>query len=149
MSTQNEINNTNKQNNTQTIIADVQKNLGVPEERHFTKKEPLLKITIGSVTSNLALAEKYDEATKSYLPPVPTYSLYFMEKVRDENGSMKNNVTSIPIPKDADSIRAFGEHLLKVAEAIEGLELGPSSQAVDDLDVALSKLKAFKSGGKA
>ena len=144
MSTQNET--SNNQNSTQTIIADVQKSLGVPEERHYTKKEPLLKITIGSVTSNLALAEKYDEKTQSYLPPAPTYSLYFLERVRNEGGATRNNITNIPIPKDADSIRAFGEHLLKVAEAIEGLELGPSSQAVDDLDVALSKLKAFKSG---
>lgn len=125
------------------IIPEAQKDLGTPEERHFTKKEPLLKITVGQITSNLALAQYYDENSHEYLDPRPAYSIYFTENVKGSDGSISRKITSIPIPKDSASIRALGEHLQMVAKAIDGIELSRSSD-VDDLSAALEKLKAFK-----
>lgn len=129
------------------VIDNIQQTFGAPQEKHFAKKEPLLKCTVGQITSNLSLAQYYDDATQSYRDPEPAYSLYFMERVKDQSGSISNKITSIPIPKDSDSIRAFGEHLIKVAKALEGIELKSSSSDVDDLDAALNRLKAFKSKG--
>ncbi len=125
------------------IIPEAQKDLGVPEDRHFTKKEPLLKITLGSLVSNLAIAEYYDEKTGSYQPPRPAYSFYFTERVKSADGSVTNRTTNIPIPKDSESLRSLGEHLIKVAKAIDGLELSRSND-VDDFDAALKKLESFK-----
>ena len=137
----------NKTTEKNGVIDTIQQSLGTPQEKHYAKKEPLLKCTIGQVTSNLSLAQYYDETTQSYRDPEPAYSLYFMERIKDQSGSINNKVTSIPIPKDSESIKAFGEHLIKVAKALEGIELKSSSSDVDDLDLALSRLKAFKSKG--
>lgn len=137
----------NKTTEKNGVIDTIQQSLGTPQEKHYAKKEPLLKCTIGQVTSNLSLAQYYDETTQSYRDPEPAYSLYFMERVKDESGKISNKVTSIPIPKESESIKAFGEHLIKVAKALEGIELKSSSSDVDDLDLALSRLKAFKSKG--
>lgn len=70
-----------------------------------------------------------------------------MERVKDQSGSISNKITSIPIPKDSESIRAFGEHLIKVSKALEGIELKSSSSDVDDLEAAMNRLKAYKSKG--
>ncbi len=129
------------------VIDTIQQSLGTPQEKHFTKKEPLLKLTVGQITSNLSLAQYYDESTQSYRDPEPSYSLYFMERIKDQSGNINNKITSIPLPKDSESIKAFADHLLKVAKALEGIELKSSSSDVDDLDLALSRLKAFKSKG--
>ena len=129
------------------VIGTVQQALGTPQEKHFAKKEPLLKCTIGQITSNLSLAQYYDDASQSYRDPEPAYSLYFMERVKDQSGGISNRITSIPIPKDSDSIRVFGEHLIKVAKALEGIELKSSSSDVDDLEAAMNRLKAYKSKG--
>ena len=103
------------------VIGNIQQTLGTPQEKHFAKKEPLLKCTIGQITSNLSLTQYYDDASQSYRDPEPAYSFYFMERVRDQSGAMSNKITSIPIPKDSESIRALGEHLIKVAKALEGI----------------------------
>lgn len=138
---------TKQQNNKANPIEELQQTLGTPQEQHFTKKTPLLKITLGNLTSNLALAEYWNEEEQSYNAPVPAYSCYFMDKVQQADGSTRNKTTMIPIPKDKESIRAFGEHLIKVAKALDGIELKSSSSDVDDLDAALVALKQFKSKG--
>ena len=129
------------------VIDTIQQSLGTPQEKHFAKKEPLLKCTVGQITSNLSLAQYYDDASQSYRDPEPAYSLYFMERVKDQSGSISNKITSIPIPKDSESIRVLGEHLIKVSKALEGIELKSSSSDVDDLEAAMNRLKAYKSKG--
>lgn len=132
----------------QSAITEVQRDLGAPHDRNENRKEPLLKIRVGDVMSNLSLTERYDSTTGRYLPPEPTYSIGFTEKIRKADGSIESKYNSIPIPKDSESLRALGEHLVKVAKALEGIELRSSSQEVDDLDNALNRLKQFKSSGK-
>lgn len=139
---------TTKKTPAQSVIADVQKDLGAPHDRNENRKESLLKIRVGDVMSNLALTERYDSKTGTYLPPEPTYSIGYTEKIRKADGSIESKYNSIPIPKDSKSLRAFGEHLIKVSEAIEGIQFGASSPEVDDLDNALNKLKQFKHSGK-
>ena len=136
-----------KKTETKGVIDTIQETLGTPQEKHFAKKEPLLKCTVGQVISNLSLAQYYDESTQSYRDPEPAYSLYFMERVKDESGKISNKVTSIPIPKDSESIKAFAEHLFMVSKALEGIELKSSSSDVDDLEAAMNRLKVFKSKG--
>lgn len=128
-------------------ISAIQQSLGTPQEKHFTKKEPLLKCTVGSVVSTLSLAQYYDEKSQSYQDPVPTYSFYFQELVKDGSGKVSKNTVLIPIPKDQDSLRTLGEHLIKVSEAIKGIEFKSSSSDADDLDAALDRLKAFRTKG--
>ena len=132
---------TAQKNNTTTAI---QTELGIPEERHYSIKEPLLKETFGPIVSNLALTQFYDEEAKKYNEPEPTYSLYYTEKIRNSDGSVSNKFIPIPLPKDSETIKAFAEHLFKVSKAIEGIDLKVTSAAVDDLDAALAKLKSFK-----
>lgn len=129
---------------TQSVIAEVQQDLGIPQEQHFDKKTPLLKITIGSITSNLSLTEKWDKVADAYAAPVPSYSFYFEQRVRSDDGRMERDFTMIPLPKNAEAFRQLGEHFLKLAKATEGLELERSTGAVDDLDRALDALKAYK-----
>ena len=133
-----------KKNN--TIIEEAQNDLGRPEERHYPIKEPLLKNTFGPIVSNLSLTKYYDEDSGSYNDPVPTYSLYFTENMIGSDGKSVTKFTTIPIPKDSESIRAFADHLLKVAKAIEGISLKSTVAAVDDLDAALSKLDKYRKG---
>ena len=131
----------NEKSNT---IPEAQKDLGIPQQQHFAKKEPLLKSTFGTITSNLALTQRFDEELGDYSDPVPTYSLYFEEQVKTADGKMERKFTNIPLEKTSESLKAFGEHLIKVAKAIDGIELTRSAASVDDLDNALNKLKAFK-----
>ncbi len=131
-------------NEKSNIIPEAQKDLGTPQQQHFAKKEPLLKASFGTITSNLALTQRYDEEIGDYADPVPTYSLYFEESVLDQNGKPSRKFTNIPLDKDSETIKAFAEHLLKVSKAIDGLNLKRQATAVDDLDAALSKLKQFK-----
>ena len=132
--------NTGKKN----PIVEVQNDLGVPNEPHYDRKTPLLKLTVGSVTSNLSLTEKWNEDEGGYRPPVPTYSLYFEERVRNEEGRTERSFVQIPVPKNSAAFRQIGEHFLKLAQAAEGLELERSANAVDDLDRALDALKIFR-----
>ena len=134
-----------KKNQTQNlIIEEAQKDLGTPVEKKYTKKTPLLKASFGSIVSNLAIAEYYDESTDSYRPPEPSYSFYFMEKVVDSSGSPSNKVINIPIPKDAATFQAIADHFAKLAKAVEGIEFKKAASSVDDLDAALSALKVFR-----
>lgn len=128
----------------QNTIVEAQQDLGVPNEPHYDRKTPLLKLTVGTITSNLSLTEKWDEDLGSYKAPVPTYSLYFEERVRNDEGRMERSFTMIPLPKNAAAFKQIGEHFLKLAKAAEGLELERSVNAVDDLDKALDALKVYK-----
>lgn len=137
--------NTEKKNLTQKIIIEeAQKDLGTPVEKHYTKKTPLLKASFGSVVSNLAIAEYYDESAGSYREPEPSYSFYYMEKVVDSSGSPSNRVINIPIPKDAATFKAIADHFAKLAVAVEGIEFKKATSSADDLDAALNALKVFK-----
>lgn len=138
---------TKEQNNNKNPIQDLQQTLGIPEEKHFTKKTPLLKLTIGNITSNLALAEYWNDDEQCYNPPVPAYSFYFMDNVIDASGKTQKKTTMIPIPKDKESIKALADHLARVAKALDGIELKSSSSDVDDLDAAIAALKQFKTKG--
>ena len=131
-----------KKNN--IIIEEAQNDLGKAEERHYPIKEPLLKNTFGSIVSNLSLTKYYDEDSGSYNDPVPTYSLYFTENMVGADGKPVTKYTNIPLPKDSESVKAFADHLLKVAKAIDGISLRSSAAAVDDLDAAMSKLNRFR-----
>lgn len=136
--------NSNGSGSKQNIIVEAQQDLGVPNEPHYDKKTPLLKMTVGPITSNLSLTEKWDDESGGYKSPVPTYSLYFEERVRNDEGRMERSFTQIPLPKNAAAFKQIGEHFLKLAKAAEGLELERSANAVDDLDRALDALKVYK-----
>ena len=73
------------------VIGTIQQPLGTPQEKHFAKKEPLLKCTVGQITSNLSLAQYYDDTSRPYRDPEPAYSFYFMERVRDQSGAILSN----------------------------------------------------------
>ncbi len=130
----------------QSVIAEVRQDLGAPHDRNETIKESLLKIRVGDIISNLGIAQRFNEKTGAYLPPEPTYSLGYMEKIRKVDGSIESKYNSIPVPKNSADFRALGEHFLMVAEATVGIEFKSSAQEIDDLDNALSRLKQFKTG---
>lgn len=126
------------------VIATAQAALGEPEERHDPQKTSLLKLSVGSLVSDLKLVSTWDDASKSYGEASPAYSIYHVERMVGEDGRPTNKYVNIPIPKNADAFRQIGNHFLQLAEAAEGLELERSSPSVDDLGAALAALKKFK-----
>ncbi len=118
--------------------------LGASEDPHYPKKDSLLKLAVGDFVSDLKLVQAWDKDLQAYKPPVPSYSCYFTEKIRSDDGSISTEYRQVPIPKTAAAFRSLSDHFAQLAQAAEGLELERSSSSVSDLDHAMSMLKAYK-----
>lgn len=128
-----------------TAILQAQSELGVPQERHFDKKEILLKAESGNLVSTLALKEKWNEEEQRYEDPVPAYSLYVTEDViKDEKISKSYHMVQLP-SVTPDVFLKLSQHFADLAKAVEGVEIGRQrASEVNDLNSAVAKLQKFK-----
>lgn len=123
----------------------VQSDLGVPKERHFDKKEVLLKVEVGNLVSNLTLKEKWNEDAQIYESPVPAYSLYVTEDIVDgDRISKAYHLVNLP-SVTPETFLKLSQHFADLAKAVEGVEIGRQrASEVTDLNSAISKLQKFK-----
>jgi len=126
-------------------IQQAQSDLGVPQERHFDKKEILLKAESGNLVSTLTLKEKWNEEEQKYDDPVPAYSLYVTEDViKDDKISKSYHMVQLP-SVTPDVFLKLSQHFADLAKAVEGVEIGRQrASEVNDLNSAVAKLQKFK-----
>ena len=126
-------------------IQQAQLDLGSPQERHFDKKEILLKVEVGNLVSNLVLKEKWNEELQQYDEAVPAYSLYVTEDaVEGDKISKRYHIVQLP-SVSPDTFTKLSKHFADLAKAVDGIEIGRQrASEVSDLNAAVSKLQKFK-----
>lgn len=126
-------------------IQQAQADLGVPQERHFDKKEVLLKVEVGNLVSNLVLKEKWNEELQQYDDAVPAYSMYVTEDVvEDTKISKKYHIVNLPAV-NPEVFNKLSKHFADLAKAVEGVEIGRQrASEVSDLNSAVAKLQKFR-----
>ena len=132
-----------------TAIQQAQSELGAPQERHFDKKEILLKAESGNLVSTLALKEKWNEEEQRYEDPVPAYSLYVTDDIieeRDGKQRISKAYHIVQLPSvTPDVFLKLSQHFADLAKAVEGVEIGRQrASEVNDLNSAVAKLQKFK-----
>lgn len=128
-------------------IAQAQKDLGVPQVKHFPKKTPVLSYKIGEFSSILGIKQVFDERTGSYDEGTPYYSFMIKTQINEPGADqgVKRDVYALGGFRPSPEIfQELADHFAKLAKETVGLPLGAPDDDEEDLASKLALLRKFK-----
>jgi len=110
----------------EAFIADMQKELGVPNNvSKPPMRKPLMKFHSGRLFANLYLVADYNVRGQEYDPPEPRLNLSMGDK-------------RVWLPTDSETIRLLGEFLSSVAEVLSVADFPHKEYDIEEIKRMLS-----------